>query len=359
MKQLGWAVVLATFAVGCNCGDTATVSHEHGGDSGSTGGAGGSGGGSGSDAGADGGLGANCTSRSTDLSGCPCTASGSRACYPNDVPAATIGVGPCANGSQTCVAAELTSYGPCTGAVTPVREVCNDQVDNDCNGLTDCQDPSCATDPACNVSCTPSQTRACYTGPAGTQGVGTCHNGVQTCGANGQWASACANQQLPTSENCCDALDHNCNGLPGCFDIFSCLTASCCQAQCNLDAGPGCSCPHGAGDTATCPGGTYGVSGGGLFGGWTACCPCTGSSCSNAACCGATVCLGNNACSGLTCHALPASCNGQVNADCDDFPEDCDEPCCPCSTCNCGQAGATCATGSDCCSQTCNGSTCN
>ena len=24
---------------------------------------------------------------------------------------------------------------------------------------------------------------------------------------------------------------------------------------------------------------------------------------------------------------------GKVNFDCDDFPEDCDEPCCPCSTC--------------------------
>ena len=31
--------------------------------------------------------------------------------------------------------------------------------------------------------------------------------------------------------------------------------------------------------------------------------------------------------------AVTASCGGKVNFDCDDFPEDCDEPCCPCSTC--------------------------
>ena len=49
--------------------------------------------------------------------------------------------------------------------------------------------------------------------------------------------------------------------------------------------------------------------------------------------CGEAVCAGSSSCAGLTCKPLPASCNGQVNFDCDDFPEDCDEPCCPCSNC--------------------------
>jgi hypothetical protein len=46
------------------------------------------------------------------------------------------------------------------------------------------------------------------------------------------------------------------------------------------------------------------------------------------------VCAGNSACNTVTCtNSLPASCNGMTNADCDDFPEDCDEPCCRCSSC--------------------------
>jgi hypothetical protein len=63
-----------------------------------------------------------------------------------------------------------------------------------------------------------------------------------------------------------------------------------------------------------------------------ACCPCTAKDCSEstANCCGEAVCAGNAGCGGLTCRPLPASCNGKVNADCDDFPEDCDEPCCEC-----------------------------
>jgi hypothetical protein len=57
---------------------------------------------------------------------------------------------------------------------------------------------------------------------------------------------------------------------------------------------------------------------------------------------------------------LPASCNGMVDTDCDDFPEDCDEPCCYCSNCPpCGNTGASCAQASDCCTPlTCNGTTC-
>ena len=52
-----------------------------------------------------------------------------------------------------------------------------------------------------------------------------------------------------------------------------------------------------------------------------------------AGCCAESVCAGNSQCAGLTCKPLPASCNGKVNADCDDFPEDCDEPCCKCTNC--------------------------
>ncbi len=86
-----------------------------------------------------------------------------------------------------------------------------------------------------------------------------------------------------------------------------------------------CECPVGSGDEASCPGGTVGTS----FG----CCPCTAADCDNPACCGQRVCAGAPVCATVRCHALPASCAGRVSFDCDDFPEDCDEPCCECTDC--------------------------
>jgi hypothetical protein len=192
----------------------------------------------------------------------------------------------------------------------------------------------------------------------GTEGVGICHDGTETC-MNGTWSTTCAGEQLPEAmENCGDNLDHNCNALPGCLD-FSCILSMACMNGCtssNVD--PGCVCPMGSGDQALCPEGYIGKTPGGgmscltdancpsgqkciLFtcssGGSsltsTECCPCTTNDCGNAGCCAESVCAGNSQCAGLTCNPLPASCNGMVNADCDDFTEDCDEPCCKCTMC--------------------------
>jgi hypothetical protein len=370
--------VLAVAVSGCDCGGGQLVtgngggSHGNGGASGNGGGSGSTGGsastggssGSGGSSGTGGGAfdaGPNsCSALNGDLAGCPCNGANPRMCYSNQFPPTTRNVGECHDGTQTCVGNELPVYGACSGEQDPVQEVCNDNLDNDCNGKTDCDDSSCAMASNCMAACQPGQTRPCYTGPAGTQHVGLCHDGAQTCLAGGVWSTSCDGQQLPTSEACCDSLDHNCNGVGGCLDLFSCFTASCCtQTQCNADAGAGCTCPQGQGDTATCPRGTFGVSGGGLPG-WAACCPCSGSTCNNAACCAEAACQGNSQCSGLTCRSqLPASCMGQVNWDCDDFPEDCDEPCCPCSSCSCVLTGDACGSDSDCCSGNCGGTTCN
>jgi hypothetical protein len=73
------------------------------------------------------------------------------------------------------------------------------------------------------------------------------------------------------------------------------------------------------------------------------CCPCTASDCTDINCCPYDVCSGSSTCAGIPCmpvSSLPASCNGQVSTDCDDWPEDCDEPCCLCSECDGVDAGS-------------------
>lgn len=60
-----------------------------------------------------------------------------------------------------------------------------------------------------NQLCTNGQTKSCYTGPAGTEGVGVCKAGTETC-SQGSWGS-CIGQVLPTAETC-NGLDDDCDG---------------------------------------------------------------------------------------------------------------------------------------------------
>ncbi len=108
------------------------------------------------------------------------------ACYSGK--ASTLGVGPCKAGKKTCTAG---SYGSCAGQVTPVAELC-DNVDNDCDGFTD-----------------DGLKLSCYSGKAGTKGVGACKAGHQTCSA-GKWGG-CAGQVTPKAE-ACDNKDNDCDG---------------------------------------------------------------------------------------------------------------------------------------------------
>ena len=272
--------------------------------------------------------GARCVEGGLDVAGCVCATSGaSRPCFPGD--ASNRNVGTCKDGTQTCTSAgESKTWGACTGAVVPQKEVCTDALDHDCNGLAGCKDPSCATDPACNTACKDGDVRDCYDGPAGTVGVGTCKAGTQKC-VGGAWAAACDGEVLPTAEVCSDAKDHNCNHLAGCLDLFVCILDPACQEPCKKPLDPGCVCAEGSGDSALCPKGTHAVSGGPVAPNLE-CCPCTPSDCGIPNCCGETMCKGDPKCGSVTCGTLPASCGGKVSADCDDFPEDCDEPCCEC-----------------------------
>jgi len=121
-----------------------------------------------------------------------------RPCY--DGPEGTAGRGLCQGGVSTCTGAE---FGACEGQVLPANEFC-DSRDNDCNGTTD--DVAAGT-----CECRPGEVRACYGGPAGTQGVGLCRGGSQSCAADGLSFGPCVGEVLPTGE-LCDGLDNNCNG---------------------------------------------------------------------------------------------------------------------------------------------------
>ncbi|HYO67231.1 MAG TPA: MopE-related protein [Archangium sp.] len=134
--------------------------------------------------------------------GCPlvCRSGSTRACYSG--PASTQGVGICKAGTETCVGGRWN--GVCTGQVRPSpREICTNSLDDDCDRMTD---EGCI--------CTPGDTKSCYNGPAGTNGVGVCKAGTQTCyagaGSAPPFFGACTGEVTPSSE-VCDGRDNNCN----------------------------------------------------------------------------------------------------------------------------------------------------
>ena len=64
--------------------------------------------------------------------------------------------------------------------------------------------------------CGAGETMPCYSGPAGTEGVGQCKEGVATCDEDGQAYGACVGEVLPKVEDCATKTDEDC--APDCAE---------------------------------------------------------------------------------------------------------------------------------------------
>ncbi len=122
-----------------------------------------------------------------------CQPGATRPCY--EGPQGTLGIGQCKEGLQTC--GPDYAFGSCVGQVLPGDEILNNGIDEDCNGL--------------DAQCMPGSTQPCYTGPAGTEGVGICRAGTVTCDANGVYGE-CVGQILPLAETPDNGIDEDCDG---------------------------------------------------------------------------------------------------------------------------------------------------
>ena len=149
--------------------------------------------------------------------------------------------GICSEGTQTCdtgVPGGGGTWGNCDPNVNPgdQLEVCDDGLDNDCDGYVDLLDlEDCGQQPD---NCLEGTTEDCTI--SGEFGI--CSSGTRTCDAYGNWGS-CVQDNEPISEICDDELDNDCNGVVnnGCEeeeeevcnegDAVNCLTGE--EGLCN------------------------------------------------------------------------------------------------------------------------------
>ncbi|MCB9644746.1 MAG: hypothetical protein H6728_16870, partial [Myxococcales bacterium] len=267
-----------------------------------------------------------------DTAACSCNPGQTQDCYSG--PAGTEGVGVCKKGTQTCDA--NSTWGACQGEVLPgTTEICGNKLDDNCDGMTDTADTA-----ACE--CDPNDTRACYTGPSGTDGVGECKAGVETCGADGKWGT-CQGDVLPSQE-VCDGKDNNCDGkvdeedpsAPHCpagqrcdggkctCDATSCTTG-CCDAMGACATPSNAQCGTGGAACSACAQGTTCDAGK---------CVCNATSCPNGCCDSQGQCQAGNSnasCgkNGVACAACPSgqACDPQSQV-CGCGPNTCATGCC-------------------------------
>ncbi|MFT3768252.1 MAG: hypothetical protein QM820_22610 [Minicystis sp.] len=133
---------------------------------------------------------------------CSCAKGATMPCYSGDP--ATQGKGICHAGTATCND-DGTGYGECVGEVTPKPEDCSTTADDNCDGNVNEASAGC--------TCVPGETKPCYSGMTGTEGVGLCLGGMQACNDDGLGFGACTGEVTPTVEDCSNATDEDCDGF--------------------------------------------------------------------------------------------------------------------------------------------------
>ena len=120
------------------------------------------------------------------------------------------------NGEEECDGTEgVSEHYTCTAQCT--LEYVSYCGDGEVNGNEQCEiNDDCGTGMVCNdciceivppqTECTPEDTTTCSTGL-----LGICLAGTQTCDTNGFWGNCIQNNQ-PTTENCTNQLDDDCDG---------------------------------------------------------------------------------------------------------------------------------------------------
>jgi len=114
----------------------------------------------------------------------------------------------------------------CDGIQEPHDEICDDFMDNDCDGFTNCSDTDCANDPACQEIC--------------DDGIDNDQDGFTDCSDSD--CPAC----LPETD-CSDGVDNDSDGYSDCDDSDcaadpACINANSCVGWCGESAPGGCYC---------------------------------------------------------------------------------------------------------------------
>ncbi len=137
---------------------------------------------------------------------------------------------PCQAGNETCcgsschdVNSDPNNCGACGTACSPFSNaatLCNTgkcEMGPCAAGFADCDQNTangCEHDVNLNgpCTCTPGATQSCYQGPAGTENVGSCKSGTQTCLPSGTGYGPCIGQVFPIPEICANNQDDDCDG---------------------------------------------------------------------------------------------------------------------------------------------------
>ena len=132
------------------------------------------------------------------------------------------------NGDALCEGSQC-GLGPCGAAFAD----CNNDPMDGCE-WNELQDGPCL--------CVPGDTQACYQGAVGTQNVGPCAGGTQTCAPSGLSWGACVGQVLPSAEVCANGVDEDCTGIADDVNDVDGDGWSTCQNDC-CDSLLNCSVP--------------------------------------------------------------------------------------------------------------------